>query len=129
MKKILLGLIMAMSALTANAQFEAKKVYIDASFSGLGFSYSKQEKFRFDIGFFGTNGVDLKQGFTTPGVEEAAIKSKAMDQCKKRYVLADSSKFDVVTAVSFHPFEAATIITDAIIKEKYKDKGILEAKA
>jgi len=49
MKKILLGLIMAMSALTANAQFEAKKVYIDASFSGLGFSYSKQEKFRFDI--------------------------------------------------------------------------------
>lgn len=103
------------------------KLSTDALFGPM--ALNSLEKFRFDIGFFGTNGVDLKQGFTTPGVEEAAIKSKAMDQCKKRYVLADSSKFDVVTAVSFHPFEEATIITDAIIKEKYKDKGILEAKA
>lgn len=103
------------------------KLSTDALFGPMALSYL--EKFRFDIGFFGTNGIDLKQGFTTPGVEEAAIKSKAMDQCKKCYVLADSSKLDVVTAVSFHPFEEATIITDAIIKEKYKDKGILEAKA
>ena len=86
------------------------------------------EKFRFDIGFFGTNGVDLKQGFTTPDVEEAAIKNSAMNQCKKCYVLADSSKFDVVTAVSFHQFGEAAIITEAIFKDKYKDKGILEAK-
>ena len=103
------------------------KLSTDALFGPM--ALNALEKFRFDIGFFGTNGVDLKQGFTTPGVEEAAIKSKAMDQCKKCYVLADSSKFDVVTAVSFHSFEEATIITDAIIKEKYKDKGILEAKA
>ena len=56
MKKTLLGLLMAMCTLTANAQFEAKKIYIGASFSGLGISYSKQEKLRFDIdataGFF-----------------------------------------------------------------------------
>lgn len=49
MKKILLGLVMAMCVLTANAQFEAKKIFIDASFSGVGLSYSKQEKLRFDI--------------------------------------------------------------------------------
>ena len=103
------------------------KLSTDALFGPL--ALSALEKFRFDIGFFGTNGVDLKQGFTTPDVEEASIKGKAMDQCKKCFVLADSSKFGVVTAVSFHPFEGATIITETITKEKYKDKGILEAKA
>ena len=99
------------------------KLSTDALFGPI--AQSILEKFRFDIGFFGTNGVDLNQGFTTPGLEEASIKAKAMNQCKKCYVLADSSKFDVVTAVNFRPFEEATIITDVINKDKYKDKGIL----
>ena len=49
MKKILAGLLMALTTLSANAQFEGGKKYIDASFSGLSLSYSKQEKLRFDI--------------------------------------------------------------------------------
>ena len=84
-------------------------------------------RFSFDLGFFGTNGVDLKLGFTTPDVEEATIKGKAMEQCKKCFVLADSSKFDVVTAVSFHPFDGSVLITDAISKDAYEDLGIQEA--
>ena len=84
-------------------------------------------RFRFDVGFFGTNGVDLKQGFTTPDIAEAAIKMKAMSQCDSIYVLADSSKFDVVTAISFHPFDGAIIITDEITKPHYRDLGIMEA--
>ena len=84
--------------------------------------------FRFDLGFFGTNGVDAKCGCTTPGVEEASIKRKAISQCREAYILADSSKFDVVTAVYFHPFEPSHIITDSIHKEKYENLGILEAK-
>ena len=84
-------------------------------------------RFRFDVGFFGTNGIDLKQGFTTPDVEEAAIKMKAMSQCDSLYVLADNSKFDVVTAVRFHPFEGNILITDEITKPHYQGLGILEA--
>ncbi len=49
MKKFLFGLIMALTTINANAQFEAGKKYIDASFSGLSLTYSKQEKLRFDI--------------------------------------------------------------------------------
>ena len=49
MKKIFIGLLMAATTLTANAQFEAGKKYIDASLSGIGLTYSKQEKLRFDI--------------------------------------------------------------------------------
>lgn len=85
-------------------------------------------QFRFDLGFFGTNGVDATSGCTTPDVEEASIKRKAISQCREAYILADSSKFDVVTAVYFHPFEPTHIITDSIQKEKYLNLGILEAK-
>lgn len=85
-------------------------------------------RFRFDCGFFGTNGVDLEQGFTTPDVEEATMKEKAMSQCAKAYILADSSKFDVVTAVRFCPFRGEILITESIHKNKYKNLGILEAK-
>lgn len=84
--------------------------------------------FRFDLGFFGTNGVDLECGCTTPGVEEASIKKKAISQCREAYFLADSSKFDVVTSVQFHPFDPTHVITDSICKERYENLGILEAK-
>ena len=85
-------------------------------------------RFHFDIGFFGTNGVHLTQGCTTPDVEEAAIKQKAMGQCKEAYILADATKFDVVTSVRFHDFDPTHIITDEIKKDEYKNLGILEAK-
>ncbi|MCR5349269.1 MAG: DeoR/GlpR family DNA-binding transcription regulator [Bacilli bacterium] len=85
-------------------------------------------RFHFDLGFFGTNGVSLDQGFTTPDVEEAAIKAKAMEQCKEAYVLADSSKFGVVTSVSFHPFDPSHLITDHVYQDEYRNLGILEAK-
>ncbi len=85
-------------------------------------------RFTFDLGFFGVNGIHRVQGCTTPDVEEAAIKMKAMQQCKEAYILADSTKFDVVTSVSFHGFDPTHIITDAIDKDEYKNLGILEAK-
>ena len=49
MKKMILSLVMALTALTASAQFEAGKNYIGASVSGLGLSYNKESKVCFDI--------------------------------------------------------------------------------
>ena len=49
MKKVFLGLLMSLLAVTANAQFEAGKKYLNASTTGLGLSYSKNEKVRFNI--------------------------------------------------------------------------------
>ena len=82
MKKVILGLLMAISTLTANAQFEAKKTYINASLSGFGISYSKLEKLRFDVdanvGYFvardlllyGRFGLDQKQVTLTKGTKD-----------------------------------------------------------
>ena len=92
------------------------------------FAQESVAKFRFDLGFFGANGIDLKAGFTTPDLIEASMKETAFQCCAKAYVLADSTKFDVVTAVSFHPFDPSALITDAITKDNYKNLDILEAK-
>lgn len=83
-------------------------------------------KFAFDLGFFGTNGIDKEKGLTTPDFEEAMIKKMAMGQCKKLFVLADHTKFGVVTAVGFHPFKGEEIITDRIPRD-FLDQGIKEA--
>jgi len=49
MKKMILSLTMALVCLTANAQFEAGKKYINASLSGLNLAYSKNNRFTADI--------------------------------------------------------------------------------
>lgn len=69
-------------------------------------------KYTFSKGFFGTNGIDLNNGFTTADSEEAAIKELAIAKCQQAYVLADHSKFDKVYHVSFASLDEAEIITD-----------------
>lgn len=59
MKKIILSLFIAMLGTTAFAQFEAGKSYVNVSTSGLGLSYSKTEKARFDLA--ATGGYFLAQ--------------------------------------------------------------------
>lgn len=40
-------------------------------------------KYHFTKGFFGTNGVTKKAGFTTPDANEAMVKKTAIEQCQK----------------------------------------------
>ncbi len=77
------------------------------------------EHYNFTIGFWGTNGISLKQGFSTPDIDEAMIKRKAMEQCKKRYVLSDPTKFNQISAVTFSNFKDATIITTKVEQKEY----------
>ena len=70
--------------------------------------------YHFTKGFFGTNGITKKSGCTTPDANEAAVKAAAMEQCRKCYVLCDSSKFDNISSVTFAEFYRSTIITDKI---------------
>lgn len=78
-------------------------------------------KYNFTKAFLGINGITIRQGFTTPDPEEAAIKTKAAEQAYLTFVLADSSKFELVSAVTVLPLEKATIIT-----EHLPDLGYLE---
>lgn len=89
---------------------------------------SALERYHFVKGFFGANGITLKAGFTTPDVHEASVKKAAMLQCRKSYILADSSKFGSVASVTFAPFYSSKIITDTIPEDYADCKNIIQCK-
>lgn len=85
-------------------------------------------QYHFTKGFFGTNGITKKAGFTTPDANEALIKKTALGQCRKGYILSDVSKFDHVSSVTFAALHDAVILTDQR-PEGYQDcDNILEIK-
>lgn len=76
-------------------------------------------RYNFTIGFFGTNGISLREGFTTPDIEQARIKTAALLRCKRRLILADHSKFDQASAVTFATLREAEVITDRLNDPKF----------
>lgn len=82
------------------------------------------QRYHFTKGFFGTNGISKREGFTTPDAGEAQVKRTAMIQCRKCYILADSTKFDNVSAVTFARFGAGIILTDKVA-EGYQEGTML----
>lgn len=86
------------------------------------------DKYNFTKGFWGTNGVSATKGFSTPEVKEAMVKRKSMENCKNKYILADSTKFSQISSVKFAEFESAIIITDKLQSSSLKKyKNIKEA--
>ena len=61
-----------------------------------------------------------KYNFTTPDQKEAAVKKKAMEQCQKRYILSDASKFNVISTIKFADLKKAEIITDHLENKEFK---------
>lgn len=81
-------------------------------------------KYNFTKGFWGTNGISIQKGFSTPELKEALVKKKSMENCRERYVLADESKFSQISNVTFAPFENAFVITTGLTQpafQKYKN--------
>ena len=68
MKKILLIMCLLLGTLTANAQFAKCTKYVSASLSGLGLSYSSNQKFRLGVdataGYFMADCLMLKGNVT-----------------------------------------------------------------
>lgn len=84
-------------------------------------------RYQFAKGFFGTNGVSSTKGLTTPDLEEAAVKQKALGQCDKAYVLADASKVGEVSFVRFGEIDEATlIISGEVSKSLHEQTTIIE---
>ena len=48
------------------------------------------------------------------------VKKKSMENCKECFVLADESKFNQISSVTFAPFEGATVITTGLSLPAYK---------
>ncbi len=86
-------------------------------------------KYNFTKGFFGVNGITRENGFSTPEVKEAMVKRKAMENARESYILADSSKFQQISAVTFGAFQDAYIVTTEIQQAAYRScKNIMEVK-
>lgn len=87
---------------------------------------SNLQQYSFTKAFMGANGVSEKQGFTTPDIEEATLKAVAIEKSFVSYVLADSSKFDKVSAVKIGSLDTACIITDKCTNEKIKKLTVVK---
>ena len=84
--------------------------------------------FTFDYGFFGTNGLSYDKGFTTPDIEEAYIKTVAIENSQKSVFLVNASKFNKYSVVSFADIKNKIIITNYKDKDgKYSAAEIVEA--
>ena len=78
------------------------------------------QKYHFTRGFWGTNGIDSRYGFTTPDAREEQIKQCSMEQTEKCYILSDSSKIGKVSCVTFRAFEDARMIVAGDVPQEYK---------
>lgn len=84
-------------------------------------AYEQLSKYSFDACFIGCNGIDLDFGISTADENEAMLKSLAIKNSKKKFILADISKFDHRKFYKFSNIDESTIVTyDA--PEKYSNK-------
>src|SRR5699024_12336536 len=72
----------------------------------------KLKTLSFDKCFIEVNAIDIHHGFTTTDEGEAHIKRTAVEQSRRAFVLADSSKFERSSFVKFAVLEDASIITE-----------------
>lgn len=84
---------------------------------------------RVDKAFLGANGITLKDGCTTPNLQEAITKRHMISAAKEVYVVADHSKFEKIFFFQYaEPEKIHTIVTDWKINREvvgaYGDRGI-----
>jgi DeoR family myo-inositol catabolism operon transcriptional repressor len=75
--------------------------------------------------FLGATGISLTKGITNSSSIEAEIKRAIIKVSERRILLADSSKFDKASLVTFAPFSQI----DAIISDAPPPESYLEALA
>ncbi len=86
-------------------------------------------QFHVDKVFLGANGVSLREGVTTPDMTEANVKKAMLSVAREKFLVADSSKFGVVTFSAVCALsEIDCIITDQNLPpetaEEYRNGGV-----
>jgi len=72
--------------------------------------------------YIAATGVSLEHGLTNTTYFEAEIKRKVVQNCDNIILMADNSKFDYSSTISFYPFEnLSTIVTDKKPPKKYME--------
>lgn len=100
----------------------------DASIGGVALNQIGQ--LNFDKAFIGMNGID-DGFFTTPDMEEGAVKRAILENAKRTYVLADASKLGQTSFAKVAPVSRARLITnqtESEVIQKIKEKTeVIEA--
>lgn len=100
----------------------------DASIGGIALNQIGQ--LNFDKAFIGMNGID-DGFFTTPDMEEGAVKRAILENAKRTYVLADASKLGNTSFAKVAPISRARLITnqtESEVIQKIKEKTeVIEA--
>ena len=86
------------------------------------------KNYSFDMCFVGCNGIDENFGITTADENEAFIKNAAIKNSKRKYVLADKSKFDHRKFHKFADLEEVTIVSYDVPKTYERYANILIVK-
>ncbi|WP_276272104.1 HTH-type transcriptional regulator GlpR [Haloarcula litorea] len=83
------------------------------------------DRTNFDRLFLGTNGLDAEAGLSTPNEEEAAIKRAMVEAASRVVLVADASKFDERSFVTF----ADLSDVDVLVTDGDPSDGLAEALA
>ncbi|QAV33194.1 transcriptional regulator, DeoR family [Fervidobacterium changbaicum] len=80
------------------------------------------KQFRCNKAFIAANGISLEFGVTTPTYLEAAVKRTMIENAKKVFLVADSSKFGQVSFALICPIERLDyIVTDKMDESQKKE--------
>lgn len=83
-------------------------------------------RYNFTKCFMGANGIDISRGFSTPDISEAAMKTAAIQQSCISFVLADHTKFGLISSVTFADLDEAYIITDRVEDPLYHKEAMIK---
>ena len=83
-------------------------------------------RYNFTKAFMGANGVSLDSGFTTPDVEEAALKALAVSRAMESWFLVDDSKFSKTYSAVVCELTDAAIVTNVLPNEKYRRYALIK---
>lgn len=83
-------------------------------------------RLNFTKAFVGTNGIDFAAGFTTPEMDEGAVKETMVKKAYLTFILSDHTKFRRVFPVSFAEIHKGCIITDSVPDERFLQATVIK---
>ena len=86
------------------------------------------KKYSFDMCFIGCNGIDENFGITTAEENESFMKATGLKNSKKKYILADKSKFGHRKFQKFAELDDVIIVSYEVPEGYRKYKNIIEVK-
>lgn len=74
-----------------------------------------------DVAFLGTNGISPQRGLMTPDADEGDIKRLMMVRAKRKILLSDHSKFDLISMCTYGELaEIDLLITDSGLRSEHR---------